>query len=152
MDDGVQVMQASAGEGELGEFAAIQTAVRADDFRPEDAGYLGVDGLSRLHERAAELVGFDDFGAEFAETRGYSAFAAAEAAGEADAQHRLQALCVAYSSHSGGAHGVRHEHGDRERADAAGNWRVGSCDFIGFGMDVADDGRTALGECLSAFA
>ncbi len=70
------------------------------------------------------------------------AFAAAEAACKTDAQHRL------YSSpHSGGTNRVGHQHGDGQRAYAAGDGSVCAGEFECLGMHVSDDGRSAPGEC-----
>jgi hypothetical protein len=77
MDDGVEFLQAAALEGKIGEVEAVEAAVRGNDFRTEDTDDLGKDGLAGLHEGAAQLVGFDDLSAEFAEYGGYGAFAAA---------------------------------------------------------------------------
>ena len=47
----------------------------------------------------------------------------------------------------GGAHGVGHQHGNRQQAHAAGHRRVGAGNLEGLGIDVAHDRRSALGEC-----
>jgi hypothetical protein len=46
-----------------------------------------VDRLARLHQRARDGVGLEDVGAEAGEEAGSGRLAAAQAAGEADAQH-----------------------------------------------------------------
>ncbi len=114
---------------------AVEAAIGVDDIWAEDADDFGVDGLAGFHHSAAEGVGFDDVSAEFAQSGGDGGFAAAEAAGESYAEHELEA-----SPHFGGADGVGHEHGDGKQADAAGHRGVGAGEFVGFGVNVADDG------------
>jgi len=46
----------------------------------------------------------------------------------------------------GGAHGVGHQHGNGERTHAAGHGRVSAGQFEGFGIDIAYNRRTSLGE------
>lgn len=83
MDDGVELLEPVAREGELSEARAVEMAVWGEDFRAEGADDFGEDGLAGLHEVAAKGVGFDDLSAVFTEHGGDGGFAAAEAAGEA---------------------------------------------------------------------
>ncbi len=90
VDDGVEfveiVLAAFAGEGEPGERGAVELAVGGDDCGSEAVDDGVVNGLARLHELATERVGLDDVSAERAEARGDGGFAAAESAGESDAE------------------------------------------------------------------
>jgi hypothetical protein len=146
VNDGVEVVEATPLEGEFSKAGAVETSIWGDDIGAEGADDLGVDEVAGLHHLAAEGVGFNDVRAEFAEEGGDGAFAAAETAGESYAEHRLKA-----SPHFGGANSVGHEHGDGEEANAAGNGGVGTGEFEGLGVDIADDDRAALGEGSFAF-
>ncbi len=85
VDDGVQLVEASAGERHLGKAGTIETAVGVDYFRAEAADDLVVHRVSRLHESTAQRVGFNDVGSEFAQHRSHRTFATAETAGKTHA-------------------------------------------------------------------
>jgi hypothetical protein len=83
MNNGVEFLEAAAGEGELGKAGAVEFAVGSHDLAAEDSDDFRKDGLTGLHELAAKSVGFDDVGAAFAKHGGDGALTTAEAAGEA---------------------------------------------------------------------
>ena len=127
---------------EFGESGAFQVAIGSGDFGTEAAEDLGIHLLTRFHKGAAQFIGLDHLGAQFAEKMRHRAFAAAEAACKTDAQHRL------YSSpHPGGTNRVGHQHGDGQRAYTAGDRGVCARKFECLRMHVSDDGRSAPGEC-----
>src|SRR5208337_4329584 len=86
VNDGVEVVEAAALEGEFGEADAIEAAIGAYDFRAECADDLGVDKVAGFHHFAAEGVGFNNVRAQFTQECGDGAFAAAEAACESYAE------------------------------------------------------------------
>jgi hypothetical protein len=141
MDDGVQLVDASALKCKLRQLRAVESAVRRKDFPSEFTHNLIEDGLAWLHHLASEDVGFNDLGAERAQVGGDSRFAAAESTGETYAEHESET-----SAHFGCADGVGHEHGDGEWANPTGNGRVGASALERLGMDVSDDGGSALEE------
>src|ERR1700723_4768867 len=96
MHYGIQLLHTVAIECQLGQPGAIQPAIGIDHPRAKDADDLGIDTLARLHERAAQLVGFDHLGAQRAQQAGYRAFAAAQAAGEPYAQHGFRAPAASW--------------------------------------------------------
>src|SRR2546423_10387473 len=53
---------------------------------------------------------------------------------------------VQQASQLGSANGVRHQHGDSQRADPAGDRREGASNFGGFGMHIAHERETFLAE------
>jgi len=60
VNDGVELIEASALEGQFGDARAVEGAVGRDDFRAEPAHDLVVDLMAGLHQRAAQLVGLND--------------------------------------------------------------------------------------------
>jgi hypothetical protein len=95
VDDGVEVVE--AGSPDSGRKARSASLARSslpsatDDFGAEFGDDFLVDRLAGLHERAAEFVGLDDFRAQFAQDCGDGALAAAQAAGQSDADHGASA-------------------------------------------------------------
>src|SRR6185437_5115191 len=83
MNDGVEFLEAPAGEGELGEAGTVELAAGSQYLTAEGSDYRCEDGLAGLHELAAKGIGLDDVRAALAEHGGGCGFAAAEAAGEA---------------------------------------------------------------------
>ena len=139
-DDGVEVVETAALEGEARERGAVEGAVRREDGGAELFDDGVEDGLARLHELATEIVGRQDVGAvrgEHARDRG---FAAAETAGEADA-HRYN------PRRSLAARTVLAISMAMVRAPTPpGDRRVGGGGEEGRGVNVADDDRAAFCE------
>jgi hypothetical protein len=89
MDDRVQLFDAAIGKSNLGERTAIQLPVRQNDRVAEALDDRRINGLPRLHELAADGVGLQSVGSVRSEEPRGGRFAAAQAAGKADAQHRV---------------------------------------------------------------
>jgi hypothetical protein len=81
MDNGIQFVEATAFEGDLGKPGAVEAAVGPNDIRTECADNLTEDILTGFHHLAAQGIGLKDVSAEFPQKSGDSAFATAEAAG-----------------------------------------------------------------------
>jgi hypothetical protein len=71
-------------KSEIGKARAVQPPIGADNLRTETLDDCGKNWLTRLHERAAQGIGFDDLGAERAQHGGDGRFTAAQAARESD--------------------------------------------------------------------
>ena len=123
MDDSVELLDAAIHEGDTGESGAIEGAGWGENGRAEVVDDGGEDELARLHEVSTDGVCLKDVSTKVTEEPGDGGFAAAETAGEADAEHgesgRRTGLIAA--ARGGGRDGVLHEHGDGEGADAAGD-------------------------------
>lgn len=89
VDDGVELVDArvSGVEGEAREGGAVERAVAVEDARAETLDDRSEDGLAGVHERAADFVGGEDVRAVRGEQARDGGFAAAEIAGEANAEH-----------------------------------------------------------------
>ena len=85
VNDGVEFLEASASECELGEAGAVELAIGSQDLAAEGSDDFCEDGLTGFHELATKGVGFDDVRAALTEHGSGCGFAAAEAAGEANA-------------------------------------------------------------------
>jgi len=87
MDNRIEVVEPATLKGQLSEMSAVQAAIRGNHVRTEGADNFGVDRLARLHHLAAQLIGFDDVGAQFAQITRNGALAAAQSACESDSKH-----------------------------------------------------------------
>jgi len=91
VNDGVEAVKSSAvGEDDGAELSAVDASAGAGDRRAEFAENFVVTGLARLDELMRQGVRVEDRKAEFAEHGGDGAFAAGDAAGEAESNHVFQ--------------------------------------------------------------
>jgi hypothetical protein len=91
VDDGVEAVEFYAvGEDDGTEFRAVYASAGASDRRAEFTEDFVVSGLARLDEFVRQGVRVQDGEAEFAEHGGDGAFAAGDAAGEAESKHVFQ--------------------------------------------------------------
>ena len=77
MDDGVQFIESPTLKSEGGEAGAGEATGGCDDVGAEGTDDFGIDLLARFHEGAAQVVGFDDVCAQFAQNACDGALAAA---------------------------------------------------------------------------
>ena len=59
-------------------------------------------------------------------------------------------MLLAFVLHRSGLHGIAHQHGNGQRADASRDWCVGAGEKKRSGLDVADERGAALQKSLAA--
>ena len=154
MSERVQARQfLRVGKNNFAQFFAVDFSLRVQNLRAElfhDFSRYRMRGFQKL---VSDEVGFDDHTAELLKDARDYGFAAGDSAGEADGQHELGEGSGGSAQSAAKARcsdGIAHEHGDGERADAAGNGSERAGDLRDIGMDVADDGGGVFAEFFEA--
>jgi hypothetical protein len=150
MDDGVEAVEpAAVREDDSSELAAVDALVGGEDIGAEFLDDFAVSALAGFGELVGETVGVEYVKLQLTEHGSDHAFAASDAAGDAETKHALRLAnsggrlagerAATGAAKASGFNGVAHEHGDGHWADATWNGRQGTGGLDGVGMDVADE-------------